>query len=70
MARWQRPLCLNQPLFRLSVSGGLFTHFKQAPQEPPANNTSMQAAVSGGKKKSLLIGVTALILTAAGAEPT
>lgn len=35
----------------------------------PADNTFMQAAVSS-EKKSLLIGVTALILTAAGAELT
>lgn len=30
----------------------------------------MQAAILGGKKKSLLIGVIALVLTAAGAKPT
>lgn len=36
----------------------------------PEDHTFMPAAVSGREKKSLLIGVTAFVLSAAGAELT
>lgn len=71
VARSQRPLWINQPFFGLSFLGrpNIYT-LGAGPIRAPQQIIHSCKQPSLVEKKSLLIGVTALILTAAGAELT